>query len=780
MIYHYLKAYKRILKKNWLYTSIIIFGLSIGMASLLLSAKYIGYTLTFDEYYSNRDRIFHVDQLEKVNGNVNYDGSLSYRGVAFTSLRDVPGVENYTKFAFQVEKLILVEEEDGQQKSFSQTGIFSVDTSFAKIFNLKPIYGDLNHALDEPNSIIITQSIAKRYFGERDPTGNSIRSRAPWGSEKTLIVKCVVEDPPKNSTIKFNILVSEDAGQDDLWENPVHNQFLLLEDLENSERISKEISEIINELPIFKDNNREISISLDPLKSTFSKFEIFLVSVGGLIMILSWMSFSSLAIMQFMQRQKEVFIRRSVGASDRELARQYLFETGLIVFFSIVTTVLFLFGVYDYFSELAESHLLPLFSNKFYINTILIVIFLIGALLPSTYVLGRLLMSSENMILGEGKFSSKSGINKRRLLTGIQFGIAIFMITFSHMIDVQTQYLYDLDKGIDLDRKIIVKPPKDSRWGKGKRARTLRNELAKITWIGSVTSSSTIPGQPYRQEVNFSLFGSENTVLMYVNAGTREFFPTYDINILSGENFPSGKGSTNESKVLINKVSMKLLGLDLSNSVGQRVVDDNENVYTIIGVFENYHKTSPKEKIGPMIFMHNTVRGYFTINYTTQQIPDNKRMAELETVWKKVYADQPFDYFLLSTYYDNQFNNEDQLLRIMRIFSFIAIFLVCFNLIGLSLFETSNSKSEVGIRKAFGASSNQILFLFVKKYLILFLLVIIVSLPVIYYLMSQWLNEFSYRVEMKATYVFAPAMGLLILSLATIGFHIVRISRINA
>lgn len=749
------------------------------MMAVLLAAKYLGFSLTVDSCYNNRDRIFHVSQVETHNGNLSYDGNLSYRGVTVTALREFPEVLNYTKFNWGVETLVLIEKEGEPLKSFNQTGIFSVDTSFTQIFNLEPVFGGLEGALREPNSIIITRTIAKKYFGEIDPIGMSIRAKNSWGGERNWNVKCVVEDPPRNSTLWFNILVNNPDDSNDLWQSPVYNQYLLLQDSENYEEVAQKISAVMNRLPIFKDDKRHISIFLDPLKPVFSKFEIFLISTGVLILVLSWISFSNISIVQFMQRQREVFIRRSVGANNAKLVKQYLFETGSIVFFAIVISIIFLFGVYDYFSQLTKNHLIPLSSNKYWINTIFLVVFLIGALLPSTYILGTLLIKSKTTFSGGNKFRFSSGISKRRMLAGAQFGIAIFMVTSTFIIERQTKYLYRLDKGIDLENKIIIKPPKDSWEGKGDRSRVLRNKLRQIPWISNVSSSSTIPGQPYRQEINLSLFGSNEKVLMYVNQVNRRFLPTYQIKVLAGDNFPLGRSPANRDKVLINEISMSLLGLELSSAVGSRLIDENDKIYTVIGVVENYHKTSPKDKIGPMIFKFNPNQGYFTINYSLQSEPSDEHMDKIKSIWKDTYFDQPFEYFSLSTYYHYQFNNEDQLLQIMKIFTFVAIFLACFSLIGLSIFETSNNKLEVGVRKIFGASSYNVFFLFLKKYLILFLLIILILSPAIYYLVSQWLNEFSYRIEVRFVHIIVPSVSLLIISFTTIGFHIIKISRID-
>ncbi len=777
--YHFLKNFVRVLKKNWIINSINIIGLSVGMVSTLLVAKYIGYSLLFNNGYENRQSIYHISQTEIQNGNIVFDGNSSYQGVGITSLAEIPEVINLTLYSWHSEELVYVVKDGRLDRSFNQTGIFSVDSTFTQMLNLALVAGDLEGALSKPGSVIITRSIAKKYFDESNPIGKTIRSRTSWASDRTWIVTAVVEDPPKNSALRFKILVSILRNTEDLWQNPVYNQYIQLASNAEPQEVTDKITGLLNQMPMFRENEKKISVVLDPLTPGFSNFEIILISTGALILILSWISFANLSIIQFMQRQQEMFIRRSFGATNTLLVRQYLTEVVMVIFTAVVVSFAFLLLSYDFFTELTQYHLLPLASNSYQINTIFIVLFLFGSLLPSAYIMGTVLAKSQATVKGGTDFRFNTGAGKRRLLAGLQFGVAIFMICFTYIMSMQMNYLQEKSLGVSLEDKLVVKPPKDIRRGKGRRTRTFRSELSKLSWINSISSSSTIPGQPYRQEVNFSVFGSSNPVLLFVNEVNHRFLDAYEVEILVGNNFPPKGGQSNQNKVVINDISMKLLGLDLSNAIGSQVVDEYSQTFTVIGVVGNYHKTSPKEEIGPMIFQFNAIRGYLTVAYSEEFGLSDEKMDEVEAIWQKVYPGQPFEFFPITTYYYNQFNGEEQLLDVMKVFSVIAIFLACFSLIGLSLFETSNSKLEVGVRKSLGASSSSIFFLFSGKYLKLFLLVTVVFSPVVYYLGSEWLGEFSYRIDLNPVSMILPIVGLVMVALTTIGFQVYKISRVD-
>lgn len=779
MIQNYLSTFLRLFRKNWITAGINVLGLSIGMVSALLIAKYIGYSLIFDSSYTNRDRIFHITQTETSDTNTTYDSEGTYRGVAELAYHEIPEVENFTKYNWGVEMLITVENQEGEIRQFNQDRIFSADTSFTQIFNLEPVTGSLIGALNEPQSVILPRATAEKYFGEVNVIGKTIRSRTSWGAESTWTVTCVVKDLPLSASRRFNVLVSTRESPDDSWQNPGHYQYLLLRSGKDHERIAEKITKAVNALPIFQGEDRSIAIDLIPITPKLSIFEIFLISTGVLILVLSWVSFTNLSIVQFTLRQREMFIRRSIGANSSGLIKQFLFETSALVILAMGISMLVIFMTKDYFSHLTDGHLLPLTGNQFYLNSLFIVMIVMGTLLPSAYILSTLLGRNKGTIKEEKQSSLNASARRRKILASFQFGIAIVMITFTYIIDGQMEHLSRLSKGINLENKIVIKTPRDVSQGKGRRAWALRNELSQLPWVSHVSTSSTIPGQTYRNEVIFKKAGTDHELLMYINVINEQFIPAYNIEILTGENFAPQGGPVNRSKVLINEVSMKALGLTLSNSVGQKIVDDEQQTYTIMGVVQDYHKTSPKDKIGPMIFKFNAVRGHITLTYSAENPPGEEEYAALEAIWRQVYAEIPFEYFSLSSYYDLQFNDEDQLLGVMQMFTFVSVFLACFSLIGLAIFEAANSKLEVGVRKAFGATSWTICSGILKRYLTLFMISMLIVAPFIYYLGGQWLDEFSHRITINPLHLLIPALGLLFISFCTIGFQIIRLSMLN-
>ncbi len=780
MLSHYTRIFFKVLWKNKIPNSINILGLLVGMTSAIVIAKYVGYSLTFDNFHQNQQHIFRLRQVETKHGNRENAGDLTYRGIPVSSQQTIPEIVNYTTFNQGVETLVMASNEKDEMISYNEHGIFGVDSSFLQIFTFKALRGSQKNALSSPYSAVITNAIAQKYFGDKNPIGQTITTKVSWGEEQNWTVTCVLEDPPRNSSLQFEILVFAPPEYDNLWESPVYNQFIQTTTTSNSREFSRKISDYISNLPIFKDQGRKISVKLIPLTPTLTTFELMLALIGLFILMLSWINFINLSIAQSLNRFGEVVIRKVFGSTNKQLVEQFVFESLFTNCIALLITILLLILSYDYFVELTGNHLLPLFDNSLHINTLFFVSFIIGSILTSVYPSLFVVSKKMSGLSKVSKMTDQKGLRKGLVVA--QFAISSVMIIGTFVISSQMDYMMSKDLGFNPTNKLIIKPPKDQQKGKGKRMFAIKRELAKRSWIERITTSSTIPGQSYRQEVYFSLKGSDKKPLLYVNAVDTSFASAYGIKFLAGTDFSNTGGAyTNEHKAIINEVSARALGLSPDDAIHRALVDQEEGeTYTIIGVVENYHKTSLKENIEPMILKYNPIRGYITLNLTSDAAYSlSDKISELKEVWQSVYKDQPFEYFFLTDQYDAQYDAENFFRKVFRVFTFISVFLACLGLIGLALFEASNRKLEVGIRKAFGASSYAILVLVLKKYLLLLLIATAIGAPISYYIMDVWLHEYSYRISMGVRHMLIPSFILFIVALTTISIQMIKLSLVS-
>jgi len=773
MIQHYLKILFRILWQNKIQNTINILGLSVGIISVVVITKYVDYSLAADNFQQNQKEVFQLGQAELKNGKIIHNESLTYRGIAISCQSDLPEIINYTRFDQSVESLMVVSGKKGAVISGNENSIFFVDSSFLEIFTYKELLGNQKNALSNPYSAVITKSIAKKYFSNNNPIGQTFTTIVSWGLEQTWTITCVLEDPPKNSRLKFDVLVSGPTDNNNLWDSPVHYQFIQTNKVPKGDNLTKKISNHISNLPIFRDQERLISITLTPLTPTLTFFEVMLALVGLIILILSWINFINLSIAQSINRFDEIVIRKAFGSTNKQLIKQFFLESMLTNGIALFVTLMFLIAFYDHFMEFTDYHLLPLLSNNFHTYALFIILFVMGSIItsagPSFFVVSCKI----------SKVKNKKGQGLRKALVIAQFAISSILVISIFVISAQLTYMKNRELGFRSENQLIIKPPKDKGPSGREKLKYLKNEFGKLTWITSITSSTTIPGQSYRNEVNFTLKGSNESVLLYVNGVNTNFANTYEIKFVAGDDFSKTGG--NADKVIINEISATALGLSPSAAIGEVLFDqESKEEYTIIGVIENYHKTSLKDNIGPMILKFNPRRGYITLNLTSNSTYLSKNeITQLKKVWLTAYSDQPFEYFFLFDKYYEQYKTEDRFYGVFKIFTFISIFLACFGLIGLSLLEAANSKLEVGIRKAVGASSSNILVLFFKKYLLLLLIATSIGAPIAYFLMEKWLTEYSFRILIGPQLVLVPTLILLTTAISSIALQIVKLSLVN-
>lgn len=786
MLNHYLRIFSKIFRKKKASNIINILGLVVGMVSAIVIAKYVGYSLTFDNFHQNKQSIYQLRQLETKNGNLENSGGSTYQGIAVEAEQAIPEVVNYTRFNKGVERLVTVTNEAGETISYNENNVFTVDSSFLRMFTLRLLQGSQKKALAVPYSAVIARSTAKRYFGNKNPIGETITTRVPWGKKELWTVTGVVEDTPSNSVLQFDMLVCKPVDYNNLWEMPTDHQFIQTS-ASDADALAQKISDHISNLPIFKDQERVVSVTLMPLIPSLTTFEFMLALVGLGILMLSWINFINLSIAQSLNRLGEVVIRKALGSSHRQLVGQFVLESLLINGAALLLTILCLWLSYSYFEELTGYHLLPLFDNSLHINTLFLISFVIGSTLTSAYPSLFLVSKKVQGLSSLGKTTDRRGQGLRKGLVVAQFAISSVMIIGSYVIASQMTYMMSKDLGFSPTNKLIIKPPKDQGKGKLERMFTIKQELAKLSWVERFTTSSTIPGQSYRQEVYFSLKGSDKKPLLYINAVDTSFLSTYGVKLLAGTNFLTTGGAyyNNDGvmpdRVIINEATARAFGLSSEDAIHQLIVDQEQGkTYTIVGVVENYHKISLKGEIEPTLFRYNPRRGYITLNVVPEVANSfDGKISELKTVWQTVYQDQPFEYFFLTDMYFGQYDAEAFFRNVFKVFTFVSVLLACLGLIGLAMFEVTNGSLEVGVRKTFGASSMGILALFFKKYLFLLLVATIIGVPIAYYFMNSWLEEYSFRIFLGVQHLLTPPLLLLMVALATISLQLIRLSLVN-
>lgn len=782
MLYHYLKLAKRGLLKNKYYSFINIFGLVFGMLSALIIAKYIGGTLQVDRYHEKADRIYLVTQQESINATPEKTSNLTYPGVG-ELLKQYPEVTEITRYSYHVGSLIFSENDSAQRKSFYENTIFSVDSGFLKMFTFPLRYGDAQTALTKANSIVITNSAAQRYFGNSNPVGKTLTVRVPWGQETTYEVTGVTEDVSNRTQFKFDFLISRaQADLNESWLTPDCLTYFLVEENTSTNNLSQKLTIALQDLPQLKSTNRAVTVSIEPLgKVHLSNTEYVLLAIGIFIVIISWVNYINQVIAQSYLRVKEISVLRVMGATQLNLKKQFIAESGLVCLTSFVLIVVIYLIIEPTLQSFTNGHLLPLLGDPTLVNFIFLSVFAIGIILAAA--IPAIILFSPNVGTTLQHASGKMGsITLRQTLVIVQFSVSTILMISVFVISNQLNYMNSTDKGIDMSDVLIVQAPiaKDTDWNvKREKIALFKENCAGLPFVKQVASSTTVPGEEYRNETYFSLEGSAAKSMIHQNGVDDRFFDLYGVNFVAGQNFIHDANWKNRSSIILNESAARALGIiDFDKMINTKIIDHESNeAYTLVGIVKDYHQTSLKYQMQPIAFKFNITRGHFSLKIDETGLQNSeleRKLATIRQLWGQAYPDASFDYYFLDTEFAAQDNEDYSFGKLFNYFTVLSIIISCLGLFGLSLLISTKRKREIGVRKVFGATSFEILTIFLKGYARPLSAALLIGSPLAYWMMSLWLTNFAYKVEVSLGLVLLAWLCLALIFFFTVSYHTIK------
>ena len=784
MIRYYFKLAKRSLLKNKYYSFINVFGLVFGMLSALIIAKYIGGSLQFDRYHEKKNRIYFVTQGESINGTPQNSSNATYRGIG-ELMNQYPEVIDMTRYSYHVGSLIIAESNSDKSVSFFEDKIFSGDAGFLKIFTFPLRYGDSETALSRVNSIVITSSASKRYFGNSNPLGETLTVRVPWGQETTYEVTGVMEDVPQRTQFKFDFLTTHaPADPNESWLVPDCLTYFLMEDNTGPNKMLGKLTSVLNEVPQLKSANRRVTISLESLSEVhLSNTEYLLVAVGIFIVVISWMNYINQVIAQSYLRMKEVAILRVMGATRVNLKKQFIVESSLICVTSLVLIVIIYGSIEPTLQSFTNGHLLPLIGDPTLINSIFLSIFVVGVIFAAA-IPRVILFSPDFRTTLQNAYSKIGGIDLRQVLVVVQFSVSTILMISVFVISNQLDYMNSKDKGIDIEDVLIVQAPivKDTTWSvKRKRVELFKEKCAELPFVTQVASSTTVPSEEYRQETYLSLEGNTEKSMVHQNGVDDRFFDLYAVKFLAGQNFIHDANSKNRSSIILNESAAKSLGIvEFERMINAKIVDYESNeVYDLVGVVKDYHQTSLKYEMRPIAFKFNVVRGHFSLRMNRLGLHDSEfeeKLSVIKKIWEQTYQDASFDYFFLDAKFATQDREDHYFGKLFNYFTILSIIISCLGLFGLSLLISTKRQREIGVRKVFGATSFDILAIFLKGYVRPLLVAVLIGSPIAYLLMNMWLRNFAYKIEIEFELVSLAWLCLTLIFLFTVSYHTIKSS----
>lgn len=771
-MFHRSRLLIRNILRNRLYSFLNILGLSVAMVAVIFIFLWVFYQTGYDKFNTNYDRIYQINNLSKNDGS-RWDGTPS--PFAPVIAENSPVIESITRlkrfggFALSY----------GDKKFIENNGITS-DPGIFEIFSFKTVVGNAKEALNNENTIVITESFAKRYFGYEDPMGKQLLLEG----EIPLTIQAVIKDVPSQSHLQFDIIFSHRfamkykiCGLE--WGDPNFLTYILLQKGASTEDAINSMTTIAmnNRMPhIF---NGENTLILRPLKyiyldsaiinrvgDTGDKRNIIIFgSVGLLILLLACINYINISVSLITKRIKATSIHFVYGASRRNVFNQFISESTLLIFFSFLGSVLMIFFLYPYFTHFTGIEVGGILFEPLFI--IFIIIILIGIILLSGIYPALIISNSGNLSLVKNK-PLPTRNRKLQLMTILQNVIAITLIICTIGIYKQMSYMNHKDLGFSTDLIIYIQ----LRGSISTKIGAFKNELSGIKNILQIAFKDCTPfgirnntrGILWKEYGELKNSGRDNYLGSETTRIDEEYFKMMKVEFAQGRNFDITL-STDKQNYIINEEAARQM--KLNNPIGQEFA-----LYgqwgSIIGVIKDSYFKTLHNKIEPQVFYlfkDLVEESYFSVMFLKldgTEIPET--ISQIENIWSTNNSGIPFEYHFLDEQYEELYKSDLHIAQLISLFSLLAVFIACLGLLGQSIFAAENRTKEVGIRKVNGAEIWGILTLLNTDFIKLIIIAYIFAIPIAYYFLNEWLQNFAYRTELS-WWMFATA-GLIALVIA--------------
>lgn len=810
MIKNYIKVAYRNLIKNRFYSLLNIIGLSVGVASFLLILLYVTDELSYDRFHADADKIFRV---------TTHFGSES--GSQFATAppplskalkNELPEVEATTRLLKWNDFTIQPLTGSNKNNVFRETRAFYVEASFFDVFQLDVLAGNPTTALKAPNAIVITESTAKRYFGQ-EPYENILGQNVLLGSNDpaNITITAIVKDLPANSHFHFDLLCTnsfmfKEIFEMENWGWPIMHTYIRLRENTDTGKSALEVLEakanhIVRKFAIpslgqgydkLKEETGAMEFQLQPLVDIHLHSKLLrehepngsiiyvyiFTSIAILIIIIACINFVNLATAKSANRAKEVGVRKVLGSSKSHLIGQFLAESFILCFISTFFAV----GIVEVskanFNQISGKMLsFSQIDEPWLVGSLLLVVIILSVLsgaYPAFY-----LSAFKPITALKGKLqTTRGGLKFRSILVVFQFTISISLIVCAFVIYQQLSFIQRKNIGFQKENVLIIHSDGEIQ---DQDRESFKNSLTTHSSIISASFSTGIPAPSEFHVRSFNL--PSNTTKHGFNwyQADESYLRTLNLSLADGRNF-SDEIASDSSAVLLNETAVETLGL--TDPVGKEVIlnegDNDEVRLHVVGVIKDFNFESFYQKVKPLVIQN--INNYYSRDYVLLKIaPGNVQEAlnVTKAQWKAFQPRVPLTYTFLDEDFDKLFHSEQRLGQVVSLFTGLAIFVACLGLLGLTAFSSEQRSKEIGIRKILGASAFSVVMLLSKQFTRLLLIAFLIALPVSFFMMQQWLNNFVYKIEIEV-YVFVMAgVTTLFIAWLTISYQSIKAALAN-
>ncbi|OWW26404.1 cell division protein FtsX [Zobellia sp. OII3] len=799
----YLKIAWRSLKKQAFFTSLNIFGLAIGMAGALLISLYIYEELSYDKMFPDAERIYRVNNDIKFGGDER-QFAVTPAPMAEALKSDFSEIEVVTRFRTRGSALVRKANDLANVKEEHTT---YVDPSFFEMFGVTLLAGDVGAALKDPNTLVLTRTAAEKHF----PIDNAVGQNMVLNNEENYTIVGVIEDFPQNSFLRGYTVFEAMAGYEDAvvgnWGSNNYQTFIKLLPTVNADQIQEQLRGFLGKYVIpgvqqfmpgiteeqFKAAGNHLIYSTIPLTDIHLNSHrvaemsanndiqsIYILSfIAVFLLVLASVNFMNLSTAHSLKRAKEVGVRKTLGSNKRDLVRQFLVESGLVSFLALVLALVLARVALPFFNTLADKNISIPFQNPVFWLILLasgIVLGLFSGSYPA-FFMSRFMPAT--VLKGSGERSVRGG-EIRNSLVVFQFAISVFLIVSTLVVYQQLKYIQGKDLGFSKDQVLIV----NDVYTAGDKVSSLKEQVKQLSFVENVTLSSYFPTPSSRSDTTFLPDSGETSVESSINMQTwdvdYDYVSTMDFELVAGRDFDRSYGN-DSTAIILNETATRIMNLSPQEALGKRYTPDFDSdtptYYTVVGVLKDFHIASLKEDIDA-VSLHLGGEAY-AMAVKIKPGDFTNAIAQIEGIWNTIVPGEPFDYYFMEDAFNDIYASEQRLGDIFIIFTVLSLLIACLGLFGLAAFNAQKRTKEIGIRKVLGASVGQVAYGLTVDFLKLVGLAILVALPLGWYAMNRWLEDFSYRIDIP-WWVFGLAAFLAVLiSVITVSYQSIRAAVAN-
>jgi putative ABC transport system permease protein len=799
MLKNYIKIALRNFSRHKVYTAINLSGLTLAVTCCLLLGMYVRQEWSFDRFHQKADRLYRPWVQEKNNGHV-ITNTVTPLVLGPTLKETYPNIEAMSRVTVSPQSL----KKGGELLS---ERVHWVDQDFFRMFDFPILHSNGQEPLKAPNSVVLTESIARKYFGAENPVGKSLFMQVE-DELKPFTVSAVVMDPPAESSIRFGIIlpienmltrVSDRAQRS--WYNVNPETYVLLREGTSPDALSA-LFPIMLKTALGDDYhdgnyavtlqpirdihlNNELPAGIEPVSNPAYSYILF--GVALFILLIACINFMTLSLGRSVGRAQEVGVRKAMGALRGQLMGQFWSEAILMTVFAVVLGMLLAVAVTPAFNQLANQELV--FGFDWITALGLVALVGIIGLVAGSYP--ALVLSGYRPVeVLKGKISIKGDAGWfRRTLVVVQFGLSVFLIAGTIVLNQQLSFLQNTSLGFQHEQTVII--PVEVG---GPQARQVveryRQALISQKEVQSVTSSAF----PFAEiGSSWGNIGFTDTKRLYrefqFNVVDPDFIPAYGIKLAQGRNFDPANSADKFGGMIVNEAFVKYF--DMKDPLNERLPGRFHD-HQIIGVTEDFHYASLHSKVQPLVLVmqpDSLMRYSENIGFPSSPSPDitvrlapgtlSSHVAQLEDAWKEVADGEPFDFTFLDDNLQRQYEAEQRLSRIVTVASVVSIFIACMGLFGLAILAVSRRTKEIGIRKVLGASVGSVTALLSRDFLVLVLVAILIASPLAWYALDSWLQDFAYRISLQWWVFLLAGTVAVVVAFATVSYHTIRAAMTN-